>query len=114
MYQILNFSENFNNILNFSENLNNKLNCDAFTTLRLADREKYRKGKIFKIACDGAILFDAEIIEIYEMRSGLITQFVSYLDTGKSISETKYILKKFYPELDEDTELNFILLKKIK
>jgi hypothetical protein len=99
--------------IKFSQNWNNKLSNKAFTTLRLHNPNKYRRGQYYKIESGGQLRGIAGIKEIRTFRLASLNDFVSYLDTGYSTAETKQLLQRMYKakNINWDTQLlDFCLL----
>lgn len=100
--------------INFSTNWNNKLDCIAFTTIRLKNPKKYIIGKKYKILLKKELKKQAIIKDIKHFFINDINEYVAYLDTGYSASETIEIVKKMYSKVNLDKQpFSFILLKTI-
>lgn len=101
-------------IINFSHNWNKKLDCTAFTTIRLENNLKYKKGSVYEIHLKKVLHKKAMILEIKTMYLNDINEYIANLDTGYSSPETKEILLKMYPTVDfNKKKLMFILLKSV-
>lgn len=96
----------------FSANWNNKLGCIYFTTLRLHDQEKYRVGETYFIRGVG-FAFYAELVNIRIVPLKKVTDFMACVDTGYPLPDALEILKGMYPEADDETQLDFLLLHRL-
>lgn len=99
--------------IDFNYNWNNKLGCNAFTTFRVFNPEKYILDEEYDIYLKNQFVCKAKIIRIKILKLNEINSFISYIDTGYSEEEFKEIVKKMYPGADNKTFM-FILLKKTK
>lgn len=70
--------------ISFSYNWNKKLDCDAFTTIRLFQPEKYCIGEQYEIELKKEKLFEGVIIDVKKFWLKDLSNFVAYLDTGYS------------------------------
>lgn len=108
--------------INFSYNWNNKLHCKAFTTIRLSNPKKYKIGDTYSIQLtekgkDAIQLGKATIVGLRDFNILDLSQFVSFIDTGYSVEETKRIIFTMYKNynINWDTQrLQLILLKYLK
>lgn len=101
--------------ISFSYNWNLKLFCNAFTTVRLHNPTKYKKGIEYSLFLKDRFIGYANIIEIRTLHLEKINEFVAQMDSGYNLLEFKRILRKMYPNVDFDvTLLDIILLKKTK
>ena len=82
--------------IKFSYNWNNKLTNKAFTTIRLHNRQKYRQGERYEIELNGKILGVAILQDIRQTILANLNNFITYLDTGYNVAETKSILQRMY------------------
>lgn len=96
--------------IKFSYNWNKKLNCKAFTTLRLYDPKKYRIGIEYEVFLIDKMIKKIEIIDIKVVEYKKINNFISYLDTGYSLGETKTILSRMYPFMHKQNQTYFMLI----
>lgn len=100
--------------LKFSYNWNNKLDCNAFTTLRLADG--YKVGEVVEVYLEikkGEWIFKGKaiIIDKRSMHSNSINEFVARLDTGYSAPECKKIIQRMYKH--ENPFMDLLLVRYI-
>lgn len=102
------------NKINFSYNWNNKLGCNVFTTLRLHNPNKYKKGETYQIFLKDEDMGSCEIVGIMTIPFGGITEFSARLDTGYSLKECRKIIKRMYKHVEDDMLFDFILLSKMK
>lgn len=99
--------------INFSYNWNKKLDCNAFTTIRLYQPNKYQIGHEYEIRLKEKALFNAVIVDVKKFYLKDLSNFISYLDTGYSKENCTGIIKKMYPKINFDnTYLSLILLHK--
>jgi len=82
--------------IKFSYNWNNKLDNKAFTTLRLHNPHKYSQGQRYRIESSGQLRGIAVLKEIRTFTLESLNNFVTYLDTGYNVSETKELLQRMY------------------
>lgn len=99
--------------INFAKNWNGKLHCEAFSSLRLANAEKYVVGETYEVwlgerVHSGAVLVSARLLPLREM-----TEEMAYLDTGLSLKETKALLREFYSEITEESKMHYLIFIKI-
>ncbi len=99
--------------INFKKNWNYKVGCNAYSTIRLYNPEKYTLGETYHVWCseDRSVDHFAKIVQLKELSVGELTEQIAYLDTGLSLEETKELLRSFYPDITEETKLHFIILK---
>lgn len=98
--------------LKFSYNWNNKLYCEAFTTIRIAQPNRFVIGQQFEIILNKNSLKRATVVGYKEFFIGQLNEYMSYLDTGYSVDETVAIIVKMYPTVDFLTKkLCFVLFK---
>lgn len=99
--------------LKFSYNWNNKLNCNAFTSLRLANPGYYKEGQQYEIICKKEFRGYAVLQRIKVLKLADISDFIAFLDTGYSMDQTRDILKKMYKTANWETqEIYFMLFVK--
>jgi len=101
--------------IRFSYNWNGKIDCRCFTTIRLYNPEKYKKGAVHQVTlktkggwvkCPGK----AEIIETKKIYGKDLNEFICRLDTGYSVEETKKVLSSMYKGKDiENTAFSYTL-----
>ena len=99
--------------INFSYNWNNKLNNKAFTTLRLHNPHKYKQGERYRIENSGQLRGIAVLKEIRTFTLASLNNFITFLDTGYNVSETKELLQRMYKAKSIDwnvQKLDFCLL----
>ena len=100
--------------IKFSHNWNNKLNCDSYSSLRVANSDKYKIGELYDIYLSSVKIHVAVLIDIIELPSVYyITQFVAHLDTGLSYVETIQIINECYPDVDLIKEPFYLILLKV-
>ena len=107
--------------IKFTYNWNNKLKCNYFTTMRLANPEKYKVGNQHKILfLENGVYRDygiGEIVAIRNLRLHQLNIFICGLDTGYSVDQTKQIIYKMYKNRIADinhADFNLVLYRKIK
>ena len=83
-------------IIRFSFNWNNKLTNKAFTTIRLHNPSKYRRGNRYMIECNKQALGVAILQDIRTFNLANLNDFITYLDTGYNAHQTTEILKRMY------------------
>ena len=99
--------------ISFSYNWNKKLDCQAFTTIRLYQPEKYVVGETYEILLKDVAIGKGEIVEIRKFMLSELNEFVAYLDTGYPKEKCKEIIRKMYPKVDFERQiLSLILIKK--
>ena len=97
--------------IKFSYNWNNKLSNKAFTTLRLHNPNKYKKGTKYSIECKGQLKGTAEIKDIRTLKISSMNDFITFLDTGYNVADTVKILQTMYKNVNWETQLlDFCLL----
>jgi hypothetical protein len=99
--------------INFSYNWNNKLYCQAYTTLRRYNPNRYKIGDTYDIYLNDVYMHKAMLMDIKKMQFHQIDSFVAYIDTGKDIDEFKSILRSIYKNPQEYI-FCLLLLKKIE
>lgn len=103
------------NKLEFSANWNNKLDCKCFTTIRIYNPTKHYKGATFEVFFKNQYKSKVAVLSVGIIKINDLTDYICYLDTGYSKSETFEILRKMYPRIDFDKQhLAVVLLKKIE
>lgn len=85
--------------LHFSHDWNAKLSCQAFTTFRMFNPRKFRKGALYKItlARHGDIGI-ARLVDLLTLRYSEITPAIAYIDTGYDLETFRSIIRKMYQE----------------
>jgi len=95
---------------NFKTNWNSKLNCQAFTTFRIHNKNKYQVGKIHKITLDGKFKKFARIEQVIKVKLTNVTNMMAYIDTGYPLKDFIKIVEKMYKGHDiSQLEFCFIL-----
>lgn len=100
--------------IKFSYNWNNKLDCKAFTTLRLHNPNKYKKGEEYKVFLKEEELVPVVIAGIRVIPFKDINDYIARLDTGYSLEECRKIIKRMFKHVEDDTLFDFILLARGK
>lgn len=105
--------------IKFTTNWNKKLDNNVFTTIRLENPLKYKRGGFYKIVQQekGRIIDRgfAEIIDISVIRLFQLKPYAAWLDTGYSLDQTKGIIFKMYPGKDwSQQNLYYMLIRKVK
>ena len=101
--------------ITFSFNWNKKLDCDAFTTIRLFQPEKYCIGEQYEIQLKKEKQFEGVIIDVKKFMLKDLNNFVAYIDTGYSKENCQSIITKMYAKVDFNTQaLSLILIHKVK
>jgi len=83
-------------LISFSFNWNNKLQNKAFSTIRIHNPKRHQIGKMYKIKLKGEALGTAVIQEIRVLKADQLNNFICFLDTGYSRTDTLNILAKMY------------------
>ena len=103
------------NKLEFSTNWNNKLDCKCFTTIRIYNPAKHFKENSFEVFLKNKYVGKVSVLSVGIIKINDLTDYICYLDTGYSRSETIAILQKMYPRIDfKNQHLAIMLLKKIE
>ena len=101
--------------LEFSTNWNNKLDCKCFTTIRIYNPAKHFNGNKFEVFLKDKFKAKAEVLTVGVVKIEQLSDYICYLDTGYSRTETVAILYKMYPRIDfKNQHLVILLLKKIE
>lgn len=101
--------------ISFSYNWNKKLDCEAFTTIRLYQPEKYCIGEQYEIQLKKQKLFEGVIIDVKKFMLKDLSNFIAYLDTGYSKENCQSIIQTMYKQVDFNTQaLSLILIHKVK
>ena len=101
--------------ISFLTNWNNKLQCQVFSTIRLHNPRKYKKGECYNVFLNGLQYPSVECMNVITVTTDKLSDYVCLLDTGYDKKETLAILGKMYPGINMNTQLfDVILLKKIK
>lgn len=95
--------------INYSKNWNGKLNCQFHTSIRIAD-DYWIAGDYIKVMKNNEWLFRGRIIKVQPFELKQLGEITAFLDTGKSLSETKALLKSIYPDRNLETQKLVILL----
>ncbi len=99
--------------ITFSYNWNNKLNCNAFTTLRIEQPNKYIVGADYHIVLKKEQIAVARIVNIKSFFLKDLNEFIAYLDTGYSLDKCRQIILNMYPNVNFlQKRLSLILLLK--
>jgi hypothetical protein len=102
-------------VIPFSYNWNKKLDCDAFTTIRIYQPEKYVIDETYQIDLNKAEFCKGTIIDIKKFWLKDLNDFIAYLDTGYDKEECKKIITLMYKRVDfNTTPLSLILIRKQK
>ncbi|MCK8495856.1 hypothetical protein M0L20_28580 [Spirosoma sp. RP8] len=102
--------------LEFSYNWNKKLDCHSYTTLRLANPERYAIGRQFGIYLNGKHWHDAEVLDVKTLTLDQLNEWIARLDTGYSLDQCREIIQTMYKNRSVNWEtqpLNWILLCKL-
>jgi hypothetical protein len=92
------------NTIPFSYNWNNKLANQAFTTLRLNNDNLYEIGKMFNVVLKGKKLGVAELRDKKTILLKDLDPFITFLDTGFGVDQTKRMLMNMYKKYNIDWE----------
>lgn len=102
--------------LYFSYNWNGKLNCNSFTTIRLANENKYQTGKFLKVFLNKQLFGFYRIIAIKTIQLAGINDWMALLDTGYNAKQCRQIIRDMYknkPNINTETAyFHYILLTK--
>jgi hypothetical protein len=96
--------------ISFSYNWNNKLNCNAFTTIRLFQPDKYIIGEKYKVSLKGIPVCESVIINIKNFKLYDLNDFIAFIDTGYNKEECRKIILRMYPKIDFTTQLLSLIL----
>jgi len=88
-------------IINFNANYNNKLNCICFSTIRIADVNKYRLNEKYSICLDKGFLFNAKLVSIENTTLKLLTERDCLLDANLTKQEFMKLINELYPNQDK-------------
>lgn len=83
--------------LNFKTNWNGKLDCNFYTSIRIWNEGKYVVGKCFEVLEKKQKRHISELVKAVPFTLDKLPEITAYLDTGYSLSETKDIIAKMYP-----------------
>ena len=101
--------------INFSYNWNNKLSGKAFTSIRLHNPNKYRKGERYEIELKGRRLGVAVLQDVKKIALSQLNDFICYLDTGYNVTETTQIIQRMYKNINWGVQkLDFCLFVYLK
>ena len=101
--------------IEFSTNWNNKLDCKCFTTIRIYNPTKHFQGNKFEVFLQKKFKAKAEVLTVGVVKIEQLSDYICYLDTGYSRTETIEILYKMYSRIDfKNQHLVILLLKKIE
>ena len=101
--------------IKFSYNWNNKLRNKAFTTIRLHNPNRYRKGEQYEIKLKTEPLGVAILHDVRCLTLSQLNDFICYLDTGYNLPETMQIFKRMYTGINWETQkIDFCLLVYVK
>ena len=98
----------------FSTDWNRKLQCDAFTTFRIFNPRKYRRGLIYQILLKGNELGRARLVDLLTVRWSEINPTISFIDTGYDEETFRKILQQMYKASIQDfahSMWNLLILK---
>ena len=102
--------------IQFSKNWNNKLNSTIFSTIRLHNPIKYRKGDIYTVELlknnVAEKIFKAKILAIETKKLSNFSESELLLDSGISVDKTVALFSSFYPNANfQTTQLDYIILE---
>lgn len=103
--------------IEFSYNWNHKLECDSFTTLRLANSERYQKNVVYFVRSKDKDYGEFYIEDIRQITLAQINPFIARLDTGYDVAECVKLIKTMYKNKNINWDkqmLYLILLVKLK
>lgn len=101
------------NTIKFLQNWNDKLNCKEFTTIRIFDPKKYKRGDLKRIElksnfCMYAGIYEVKKVKLYDLAESEIRQ-----DTGLSRKDAYHWFEKFYGKNFLEKDYSFIFLREI-
>lgn len=102
--------------ITFSSNWNRKLNCEYFTTIRLHNQAKYRKGRRYRIMERKREVGLAVAIDVKHIRMDQLTEWHSRLDAGMCLDDFRGMLFKMYKNRVRnihDATFDFVLLEMV-
>lgn len=95
----------------FSQNWNGKLSCDVFGTIRRHNPGKYEVGVLHTITLKKVFFKEARIVKIVELAYWMINDVVAMLDTGYFEEDFRKIFGKMYPDIKDNSVLDWIFFK---
>lgn len=95
----------------FTANWNGKLFNDNFGTVRMHNPGKYSIGDEHEIFLKSASMGIASIVSVRIIRYDQLNDALAYLDCGKPLQYLAGLLKKFYPDIKPETQLDHIIYK---
>ncbi|MCX6208346.1 MAG: hypothetical protein NTZ59_02295 [Bacteroidetes bacterium] len=102
--------------IKFSQNWNGKLHCKFFTTIRLAQSQRFFIGKMVDIFLKEQRLFDANIVSVIECLIDDLPEEICYINTGYNKQATVELMKKIYSAKNIDwsnQKLHIIFLENL-
>lgn len=103
-----------NQTINFSYNWNNKLTCKCFTSIRIANDNKYREGLEYDILLKNKFLKKCKLVKVEKIFLSELDEFRAYCDTGYNLQSTKDIILKMYPKINfEKTKIALLLFVEV-
>lgn len=100
--------------ITFSYNWNNKLNCNAFTTLRPFNPNKYKLGEQYELLLKNAPIGVYRIAALHTLDINQINTTIALIDTGYLPEQCKEVIRKMYKlQPNQAFKLNLITLVKI-
>ena len=100
--------------ITFSNNWNGKLNCHCFSTIRIANAQKYVIGNEYLITLTKPVeipVCDGIIASITPFRLDKLTEGMARLDTGYGVEECRNIMRSMYGEKAGDYMYFFIIIQ---
>lgn len=107
------------NNLYFNKNYNNKLKNEVLTTIRLADKEKFKIGSQFtlKQRTGNQVINhgEAEVIDHHILEQQQVNNWMTQIDCATNPAGFKSIMHECYPnQITTATKYSYVLLKKVK
>lgn len=99
--------------IRFSRNWNNKLDCPVFSTVCRASSRWYHVDDICMIE-QSENTFQARIINARKVRYAEITTEMALLDMGCGLHDFRIIMRRFYPDVTDDTLFYYLILRREK
>ena len=101
------------NTIKFLQNWNEKLSRKEFTTIRIFDAKKYRRGDLKRIELKGNFCMYAGIYAVRKVDLIDLTQEEIRLDTGLSRKDAFAWFEKFYGKNYLEKDYSFIFLREV-
>lgn len=101
------------NTIKFLQNWNEKLNSKEFTTIRIFDANKYKRGDLKRIELKGNFCMYAGIVKVEKVKLYDLADSEIRQDTGLSRNDAYHWFEKFYGKKFLEKDYSFIFLREI-